>query len=91
MVHQVTAAAGATIGSLSVRLDDDTLKLTGLRGAAPGAEERWAVYPVAGNTPAAEAVRTRRAVIVRGHAEIQRRYPGLRARRPGNAPCCASR
>jgi len=83
VVHQVTDAAGATIGSLSVRLDDDTMGLTALRGAAAGAEERWAVYPVAGNTPAAESVRTGRRVLAQGHAEIQRRYPGLESAAPG--------
>ena len=77
VTRHVTDAAGATVGSLSILVDDDNLALVGIRGGPEGAASRWATYPVAGNTPAAEAVRTGRPIELVGRAEIERRYPGM--------------
>ena len=83
VVERLTAAAGATVGSLSVVEDDLSLRLLGLRGAAPGAASRWASYPVGGDTPAAEAVRLHQNLVLVGREEILRRYPGLESATAG--------
>lgn len=77
VTHQITDAAGATIGSLSLLVDDETLALVGIRGGREGAASRWATYPLAGHLPAAEAARTGRTLLLVGREEIERRYPGL--------------
>jgi serine phosphatase RsbU (regulator of sigma subunit) len=77
VTQHITDAAGATIGSMSLIVDDETLALVGIRGARDGVASRWATYPVAGNTPAAETVRTGRTLMLNGRAELERRYPGL--------------
>ena len=74
VTERVTEAAAATVGSLSLLVDDETLALVGLHGARDGVASRWATYPVAANTPVGEAVRTRRTLVV-GRAEIERRFP----------------
>jgi len=76
VTQHVTDAAGATVGSLSLLVDDETLALVGIRGGREGVASRWATYPVASNTPAAETVRTRQPMLL-GSDEIERRYPGL--------------
>jgi GAF domain-containing protein len=73
----MTAAAGATVGSISLVLDDHTLALLAIRGGAEGAAGRWATYPRDGHTPAAECLRNRRALVMIGRDEIAERYPDL--------------
>jgi GAF domain-containing protein len=77
VTQHMTDAAGATVGSISLLVDDDTLALVGLRGGAEGAASRWATYSVHGHTPAAETVRTGEPVVLVGREEIERRYPDL--------------
>ncbi len=77
VTHHITDAAGATIGSLSLLVDDETLALVGIRGGREDVASRWATYPLSGHTPAAEAVRTGRTLLLVGRDEIERRYPGL--------------
>ena len=84
VTRHVTDAAGATIGTLSTLVDPETLALVGIRGGLEGAASRWATYPVAGNTPAAEAFRTRSPLLLVGRAEIERRYPGLESAAVGD-------
>jgi PAS domain S-box-containing protein len=47
VTERITEAAGATVGSLSLLVDADTLALVGLHGGRPGAASRWATYPLA--------------------------------------------
>jgi serine phosphatase RsbU (regulator of sigma subunit) len=77
VTEHITDAAGATVGSLSILVDDTTLALVGIRGGTEGAASRWATYPVADNNPAAESVRTGRTITLTGLREIEDRYPGL--------------
>ena len=77
VTRHVTEAAGATIGSLSTLVDPENLALVGIRGGLEGVASRWSTYPVASNTPAAEAVRSGMPLLLVGRAEIERRYPDL--------------
>ncbi|MCY7395306.1 MAG: SpoIIE family protein phosphatase [Nocardioides sp.] len=83
VTENLAGAAGATVGSLSLLLDETTLAMRGLYGGREGAASRWATYPVAGNTPAAETVRNGHPLVLVGSAEIARRYPGLETGAPG--------
>jgi GAF domain-containing protein len=77
VTESITEAAGATVGSLSLLVDDDTFALVGLHGGRPDMASRWATYPVAADTPAGEALRTRRPLVL-DHGELQQRFPELR-------------
>src|SRR3954453_2656535 len=77
VVEHMADAAGATVASLSLLVDADTLALVGFRGGREGLESRWATYSVHDDTPAGEAVREGRMVVLNGDEEISARYPGL--------------
>jgi serine phosphatase RsbU (regulator of sigma subunit) len=77
VIGHLAAAAGADVASLSLRVDDDTLRLVGLRGGREEVTSRWETYSVHDHTPVSEAVRTGRPVVLQGEAEILRRFPGL--------------
>jgi GAF domain-containing protein len=77
VVEHMADAAGATVSSLSLLVDPDTLALVGVRGGREGIESRWATYSVNDRTPAGEAVREGRIVTLTGRAEIRSRYPDL--------------
>lgn len=84
VTDHLTEGAGATIGSLSLMVDDHTLALMGIRGGREGVASRWATYPLDGNTPAAETVRTGQTLLLVGREEIERRYPGLESAAVGD-------
>ncbi|WP_395695357.1 SpoIIE family protein phosphatase [Nocardioides sp.] len=77
VTEQMTDAAGATVGSISLVVDDDTLALVGIRGGQPGVASRWATYSRHHGTPAADALRARRPLVLVGRDEIAARYPDL--------------
>jgi PAS domain S-box-containing protein len=77
VVEHMAEAAGATVATLSLLVDESTLGLVGVRGGREGVASRWATYPVDDSTPAGEAVRTGRMVVLGGVEEIQARYPEL--------------
>jgi PAS domain S-box-containing protein len=77
VVEHMADAAGATVSSLSLLVDPDTLALVGIRGGRQGIESRWATYSLHDHTPAGEAVREGRMVTLAGKAEIHSRFPGL--------------
>jgi serine phosphatase RsbU (regulator of sigma subunit) len=77
VVQHMADAAGATVASLSLLVDPDTLALVGVRGGREGVQGRWATYSVHDHTPAGEAVREGRMVILNGEAQIAARYPDL--------------
>jgi PAS domain S-box-containing protein len=83
VTEHMTDAAGATVGSISLLVDDETLALIAIRGGAEGVASRWATYPLSGNTPAAECVRTRKPILLGGLAEIRSRYPDLESAAEG--------
>ncbi len=76
-------AAGATVASISLLVDDKTLALMGIRGGLEGVASRWATYGLDSNTPAAESVRTGQPLYV-DREGFARRYPDLEAAGPGN-------
>lgn len=77
VTERITEAAGATVGSLSLLVDNDTFALVGLHGGRPGMASRWATYPVAAHTPAGETLRTRQPLVL-DHVEVQQRFPEIR-------------
>jgi len=77
VTEHLTDAAEASIGSLSLVLDEETLELVGIRGVREGVAAQWATYPLAGNNPAAEACRDKSMVLAVGVDEIHARYPEL--------------
>lgn len=77
VVQHMADAAGATVASLSLLVDPDTLALVGVRGGREGVQGRWATYSVHDHTPAGDAVREGRMVILNGQDEIVSRYPDL--------------
>jgi serine phosphatase RsbU (regulator of sigma subunit) len=82
VVEHMADAAGATVASLSVVVDDETLVLVGMRGGREGVEKRWAAFPLSASTPAGDAVRENRMLILVGD-EIRDRYPELEAAAAG--------
>jgi PAS domain S-box-containing protein len=77
VVEHMADAAGATVASLSLLVDDRTLALIGIRGGRAGVASRWATYPVDGSTPAGEAVRSGQVMVLGSAAEIRERYPDV--------------
>jgi GAF domain-containing protein len=78
VVNHMAEAAEATVASLSLLVDEDTLMLMGIRGADSDARSTWATFSVHDPTPAGEAVRTNDVVVAHSAEEITRRYPGLK-------------
>ncbi len=70
VIEHIADAAGATVASLSVPVDETTLRLVGLRGAREGTARRWQTYPMAGHPR-----RRQRAVASGGRAQRPRRDP----------------
>jgi PAS domain S-box-containing protein len=77
VVEHMANAAGATVASLSLLIDENTLALLGMRGGRAGAASRWATYSLHDATPAGDAVRTGQLVLLESAEEIRARYPGL--------------
>ena len=74
---EAAQAVGATVGSLSLLEDPDTLVLAGLRGGRKGAARRWMRYSVHQHTPAGDVARTGEPLVLIGRDEIHDRYPDL--------------
>ena len=83
VVEHTAEAAGATVASLTLLVDDETLALVGLRGGAPGTASRWSTFPLSAHTPASDAVRSGRLVLLRDREEIERSYPDLESAATG--------
>jgi PAS domain S-box-containing protein len=77
VISEAADAVGATVGSLSLLVDEDTLALAGLRGGLEGAAARWTRYSVHDATPAGDVVRHGQPLVLLGRAAIQERYPRL--------------
>ncbi|MGZ6832151.1 MAG: SpoIIE family protein phosphatase [Mycobacteriaceae bacterium] len=83
VTSQAADAVGATVASLSLVIDDNTLALTGIRGAAEDTSARWATYSLHDQTPAGEVARTGRPLVLVGRQAIRKRYPTLESAAPG--------
>ena len=77
VITQAADAVGATVASLSMVVDDDTIALVGLRGGTDGAPDRWATFSRHLPTPAGDVVRTGELLVLTGREAIQERYPDL--------------
>ena len=75
VIQHIADAAGATVASLSVPVDESTLRLVGLRGGRR-CGHALADLPDAG-TPPGTACCQRRAVVLSGRDDILGRYPDL--------------
>ena len=83
VISHAADAAGATVASLTIRADDDTLVLAGIRGGPEGVASRWATFPIDSRTPAGDAVRTGEPVILFGRDAIAATYPDLESAADG--------
>jgi PAS domain S-box-containing protein len=77
VISEAADVVGATVGSLSLLVDDDTLVLMGLRGGAEGAATRWTRYSVHDRTPAGDVVGSGETLMLIGRDAIHERYPDL--------------
>ncbi len=77
VTSEAAHAVGATVGSLSLLADPETLVLAGLHGGQKGAAARWTRYSVHDNTPAGDVARSGEPLVLVGRAAIQGRYPDL--------------
>ena len=77
VISQAADAVGATVASLSMVVDDDTIALVGMRGGKDGAPDRWATFSRHLPTPAGDVVRTGELLVLTGREAIQARYPDL--------------
>jgi hypothetical protein len=84
VVEHMSDAAGATVASLSLLVDPDTLALVGIRGGRHGVEKRWATYSLHQRTPAGDAVRQGRILLLEGTNELRRSYPDLESAADGD-------
>ncbi len=77
VISHAADAVGATVASLSLLTDHDTLVLAGLRGGWAGAEQRWTSFSVSEPTPAGDVVRSGEGMFLMGRAAIDAAYPDL--------------
>jgi PAS domain S-box-containing protein len=77
VISEAADAVGATVGSLSLLVDPDTLALAGIRGGREGAASRWTRYSVHEHTPAGDVVRSGEPLVLIGREAIADRYPDL--------------
>ena len=77
VISEAADIVGATVGSLSLLVDPDTLVLAGLRGGVAGASSRWTRFSVHDDTPAGDVVRSGESIVMIGRDAIHERYPDL--------------
>jgi PAS domain S-box-containing protein len=77
ITREAAQAIGATVGSLSLLADPDTLVLAGLHGGREGAAARWSRFSVSDHNPASDVVRSGQPLVLIGRDAIQERYPRL--------------
>jgi GAF domain-containing protein len=84
-VHRVLDAA---IVGFMLR-DGEELRFVAYEGLAASVAQQWASFAVAANTPASEAVRTGRTVVIHEGEDSEARYPLLRGYlHPGRSLVC---
>jgi PAS domain S-box-containing protein len=77
VTFEAAQVVGATVGSLSLLVDPDTLELVGLHGGREGAAARWRRFSVHANTPAGDVARSGERLVLIGRDAIEARYPDL--------------
>jgi PAS domain S-box-containing protein len=77
VIKEAADVVGATVASLSLLADPDTLVLGGLRGGREGSREKWTRYSVHDPTPAGDVVRSGEPMTLLGRQAIDERYPDL--------------
>lgn len=82
IVSHAASALGSPLASMSLLVDEDTLRVVRIHGASEATRKRWATYPVAADLPASEAVRTNSVVVVKSVEEMDRRFPLLAGQAP---------
>jgi GAF domain-containing protein len=75
VVEHSSVAVGATLSTLSLRVDDDVIRLMGIRGGLVGDPEAFATFPVSMSTPSADVIRTGQKLMIAGREEILAAYP----------------
>ncbi len=85
VISEAADAVGATVGSLSLLVDPDTLALAGLRGGLEGAAARWTRYSVHDSTPAGDVARSGETLVLLGRDAIHERYPDLERAADGSS------
>jgi GAF domain-containing protein/anti-sigma regulatory factor (Ser/Thr protein kinase) len=84
VVGHAASALGSPLASMSLLVDEGTLRVIRLHGASEATRERWPTFPVAANLPGSEAVRTNSVVVVRSVEELERRFPLLAGQSPAD-------
>ncbi len=77
VVDHGAAAVGATLASLSLRVEPDEVRLLGLRGGSDGDVEAYASSALSSSTPAADVIRSGRRLMLAGRAAIHDAYPDI--------------
>jgi GAF domain-containing protein/anti-sigma regulatory factor (Ser/Thr protein kinase) len=84
VVSHAASALGSPLASMSLLVDDDTLRVIRLHGASESTRQRWATFPVSAELPGSEAVRTNSIVVIRSVEELEMRYPLLAGQAPAD-------
>ena len=82
VVTHASSALGSPLASMSVLVDDDTLRVIRMHGASEQSVRRWQTFPVNADLPGSEAVRTNSVVVIPNVAELERRFPMLAGQSP---------
>jgi serine phosphatase RsbU (regulator of sigma subunit) len=77
VVEHSAVAVGATIASLTLRVEPEEVRLAGLWGGMDGDAEAYASIPLSTSTPATDVIRSRHRLVLVGRDEILRAYPHL--------------
>ncbi len=84
VVSHAANALGSPLASMSMLVDDDTLRVIRLHGASESTRQRWATFPVSADLPGSEAVRTNSILVIRSVEELETRYPLLAGQAPAD-------
>jgi GAF domain-containing protein/anti-sigma regulatory factor (Ser/Thr protein kinase) len=77
VVQHASQGVGATLTTVCLLTDEDTLTVVKSHGLSDDTRERWLSFPVSAPLPASEAIRTNAPVLIRDRDEMERRYPQL--------------
>jgi serine phosphatase RsbU (regulator of sigma subunit) len=71
-------AVGASVATMSLLVDEESVRLVAISGGLPDDEETWGRFPLSAQTPSSEAIRTGERLIVSGAETLLVRYPDMR-------------
>ncbi len=77
VISHVADAVGATLASLTLLEDEETLHLVGLRGGDELDMKQWRRSSLHTRTPVSDAIRTGKRVVLTGERVIAEKYPDL--------------